>query len=176
MDPEEANALLPELLGTLFPGQYRPARDEAIPADGPGGWVLEDEGALCLLRLSQTARPFIWIRVGAAIEIPTHSDLPVYVACANKDLVAGRAYLRYGEQFSLVAVDESIPIDAISQTFQPSIQAAVTRLDFALDHARDLQWSIVKRFGGRPFGSDEWFNLRPEFEGTALEKRPPPST
>jgi hypothetical protein len=59
------------------------------------------------------------------------------------------------------------------------MQEVVTRLDFALEHARDLleharnlQWSIFQRFGGRPFASDEWYLLVPDLEGTVLEERP----
>ncbi|MGH2911747.1 MAG: hypothetical protein ACRDJ3_04650, partial [Solirubrobacteraceae bacterium] len=105
MDNEEAAALIPRLLGDLYPGQFRPATDDVMP-DYPGGWILEDDGALCFMKVSRTKRPFIWIRVGAAVEIPRSDDLAFYVACANKDLVAGRAYLRYGDQFGLVAIDE----------------------------------------------------------------------
>lgn len=171
MDVDETAELLPELLRDLYAGKYRPAGGGALP-DYPGGWILEDAGAFCFIKTAHARRPFIWIRAGAAIEIPRSNDLAFFVACANKDLVAGRAYLRHGEQFALVAVDESISAVPISRAFSPSIQEVVTRLDFALQHARDLQWAIFERFGGREFSGDDWGNLVPDLEGTVLETRP----
>lgn len=171
MDRDEAEVLLPEMLGTVYAGKHRPATGAAMP-DYPGGWLVEDDGVLAFLKIARTKKPLIWIRIGAALEIPTTSELAFYVACANKDLVAGRAYLRYGEQHAFVGVDESIFVEGISRAHVPSMQEVVTRLDFALDHARDLQWSILERFGGRPFADNEWYLLMPDLEGTALEKRP----
>lgn len=171
MEFDEAGALIPEMLGTLYAGKYRAATDAVVP-DYPGGWVVEDGGVLAFLKVARTRKPFIWVRVGVALEIPTSSDLAFYVACANKDLVAGRAYLRYGEQHAFVGIDDSIAAEAISRAHQPTMQEVVTRLDFALEHARDLQWWILERFGGRPFAGDEWYLLVPDLEGTVLEKRP----
>jgi hypothetical protein len=171
MDHDEAGALIPEMLGTLYADKYRPATDAVVP-DYPGGWLVEDDGVLAFLKIARTKKPFIWIRIGAALEIPTSSELAFYVACANKDLVAGRAYLRYGDQHAFVGIDESIFIETISRAHTPSMQEVVTRFDFALEHARDLQWSIFERFGGRLFASDEWYLLVPDLEGTVLEKRP----
>jgi hypothetical protein len=171
MDLDEAVALIPEMLGVLYAGKYGPATDAVVP-DYPGGWVVEDDGVLAFLKVARTRQPFIWIRIGVALEIPTSSDLAFYVACANKDLVAGRAYLRYGDQHAFVGIDESISVEAISRAHQPSMQEVVTRLDVALEHARDLQWWISEKFGGRPFAGDEWYLLVPDLEGTVLEKRP----
>jgi hypothetical protein len=175
MDFEEANNLLPEMLGNLYGQNHRPATDEVMP-HYPGGWIIEEDGVTAFLKVSRTKKPFFWVRVGAALEIPTSSDLAFYVACANKDLVAGRAYLRYGEQHAFVGVDESIFIEAIARSHPPSMQEIVTRIDFALDHARNLQWWIKEKFGGRPFASDEWYLLVPDLEGTVLEARPTAST
>ncbi|HTA34801.1 MAG TPA: hypothetical protein VK721_15375 [Solirubrobacteraceae bacterium] len=172
MDHDEAEALIPEMLGMLYEGKYRPATDAALFPEYPGGWLLEDDGALAFLKVSRTRKPFVWMRIGAAIEIPTSSELAFYVACANKDLVAGRAYLRYGEPHAFVAVDESVFTETISRVYPPTMQEVVTRLDFALEHARDLQWWILEKFGGRPFSNDDWYLLAPDLEGTALEKRP----
>jgi hypothetical protein len=171
MDLNEAQNLIPEMLGSLYEGKYRPAADGVMP-DYPGGWVLEDDGVLAFLKASRTKNPFLWVRIGAALEIPTSSDLAFYVACANKDLVAGRAYLRYGNQHAFVGIDEAIFAETISRTHLPSMQEVVRRIDFALEHARDLQWWIVERFGGRSFAADEWYLLAPDLEGTVLEKRP----
>jgi hypothetical protein len=171
MDADQAAALIPELLEKVYPGKYRPATGEVIP-DYPGGWLLEDDGAFCFLKAAGTRLPFIWIRVGVAIEIPRDDALAYYVATANKDLQAGRAYMRYGEEFALVVVDESIFAAPVSWQFPASVQGVVTRLDFSLEHARDLQHWIFKRFGGRRFAGDDWMHLAPDLEGTVLEKRP----
>ncbi len=56
------------------------------------------------------------------------------------------------------------------------MQEVVTRLDFALEHARDLQWTILEKFRGRRFADDEWYLLVPDLEGTVLEKRQAAST
>jgi hypothetical protein len=78
--------------------------------------------------------------------------------------------MRYGEQYAFVVVDENIFAASISRQFTPSIQQVVTRLDFSLEHARDLQHSILQRFGGRPFAGDDWMHLTPDLEGTVLER------
>ena len=171
MDSDQLAALIPELLGDVYPGRDRRAVGEDIP-DYPGGWLLEDDGAFCFIKAGGTKLPFIWIRVGVAIEIPRDDALAYYVATVNKDLQAGRAYMRYGEQYALVVVDESIFAGAISRQFPPSLQAVVTRLDFSLEHARDLQYGIFERFGGRRFAGDDWMHLVPDLEGTVLERRP----
>ena len=114
--------------------------------------------------------------VGAAIEIPRGNEFAFYVACANKDLMAGRAYLRYGEEHALMALDENIPLSGISREFPPSLQDIVNRLYLVLEHARDLQYWVLERFGGRRFLGDEWFMLVPGLEGTVLEKRQSAST
>ncbi|HEX3692855.1 MAG TPA: hypothetical protein VHU13_05880 [Solirubrobacteraceae bacterium] len=171
MDLDEADALIPEMLGSLYGSKYRPATDAVVP-DYPSGWVVEENGVLAFLKMARSRKPFLWIRIGAAIEIPTSGELAFYVACANKDFVAGRAYLRYGDQHAFVGVDESIFAETISRDHPASMQNVVTRFDFALEHARDLQWNIFERFGGRVFADDEWYLLVPDLEGTALEKRP----
>lgn len=171
MDRDEAESLIPEMLGLLYAGKYRPATDDVVP-DYPGGWVVDDDGVTAFMKVSRTKKPFIWVRVGVAIEIPTSSELAFYVACANKDLAAGRAYLRYGDQHAFVGVDESIFIESISRAHPPTMQEVVTRLDFALEHARNLQWWICEKFGGRPFASNEWYLLMPDLEGTVLVQRP----
>jgi hypothetical protein len=56
------------------------------------------------------------------------------------------------------------------------MQEVIRRFDFALEHARDLQYWIIEKFGGRPFAPDEWYLLAPDLEGTVLEKRPTVST
>ncbi len=175
MDVPEAEALIPEILGSFYQGKYRPAVEDNVP-EYEGAWVVEDDGVLAFLRASGNRNPLIWIRIGAAIEIPTSSDLAFYTACANKDLVAGRAYLRYGEQHALVGVDESIFATTISREHRPTMQEVIRRFDFALEHARDLQYWIIEKFGGRPFAPDEWYLLAPDLEGTVLEKRPTVST
>lgn len=171
MDANEVAAWVPELLGDIYPGKHRPAVGEEIP-DYPGGWILEEDGAFCFIKTAGTRLPFIWIRVGAAIEIPRDDALAYYVATANKDLQAGRAYMRYGEQYALVAVDESISASPLSRQSAASLQDVVTRIDLSLEHARDLQYWIFERFGGRPLAGDDWMHLTPDLEGTVLEKRP----
>ncbi|MDQ6804046.1 MAG: hypothetical protein M3065_03555 [Actinomycetota bacterium] len=171
MDSDEATTLLPELLREVYPGKSRPARGDSIP-DYPDAWLLEEDGALGFVKIASPQSPFIWIRVGAAIDIPRVDELAYFVACANKDLQAGRAYMRYGDQVALVAVDESISTAPLSQQSPESMQDVVTRLDFTLDHARTLQYWILQRYGGRPFSGDDWALLVPDDEETVLSPRP----
>ena len=171
MDSNEATTLLGELLGEVFPGRIRPAGGRSVP-DYPGAWLLEEDGALAFLKVASGEKPFIWIRVGAALDIPLVDALAYFVACANKDLRAGRAYLRYGDRVALVAVDECIATDPISRQSHESMQDVVTRLDFSLDHARTLQYWILGQYGGRPFSGDDWALLVPDLEEVALEPRP----
>jgi hypothetical protein len=171
MDADEVAGLVPELLGNFYQGKYRPAAGGAWP-DYPGGWILEEDGAFCFIKTAGARMPFIWIRVGAAIDIPRDDALAYYVACANKDLQAGRAYMRYGEEHALVVVDESVSAAPISRQWAASVQEVLTRLDLCLEHARDLQHWILERFGGRPFTGDDWGLLTPDLEGTVLQKRP----
>lgn len=53
------------------------------------------------------SNPFIWIKFGVALEIPRSSELAYHVACANKQLVVGRAYLGYGDEVAMVVMDET---------------------------------------------------------------------
>jgi hypothetical protein len=171
MDSDEATTLLPELLREVFPGRFRPARGGSVP-DYPDAWLIEEDGALGFVKVARTQRPFIWIRVGAAVDIPLAEALAYFVACANKDLQAGRAYMRYGEHLALVAVDETVTTAPLSRQSHESVQDLVSRLDLSLDHARTLQYWILERYGGRPFSGDDWALLVPDLEETALEPRP----
>jgi hypothetical protein len=171
MDSDEATILLHELLGEVFAGRLRPASGRSVP-DYPGAWLVEEDGALAFVKVASTESPFIWIRVGAAVDIPLVDALAYFVACANKDLQVGRAYMRYGDQVALVAVDECITTAPISRQSHESMQDVVTRLDFSLDHARTLQYWILQQYGGRPFSGDDWALLVPDVEEVALDPRP----
>jgi hypothetical protein len=156
MTGAEAAELLPRLLEARYPDEYERVDDVVAP---PGSWLLRHDGGFCFLRVTDTRAPFIWIRAGVAIEIPRSSALADRVACANKDLVVGRAYMGYGEQVALVAVDETVFASSLSLDFQPSIQDLVNRLDTALLHARELSAQILEAHGGRPFAGADWIHL-----------------
>ncbi len=170
MDLAEITDLIPELLTQFYPGIHRRATSDVLP-DYPGGWVLEERGAFCFIKAARATRPWIWVRVGVAVDIPRSEALAYYVATANKDLQAGRAYMRYGGQFALVAVDEYISAATITRQCSPTIQDVITRLDLSMEHARDLQHAVLERFGGRRFSGDDWALLVPDLEGTVLERR-----
>ena len=76
------------------------------------------------------------------------------VACVNKDLEAGRAYLGYGEDLALVAIDETVQASALSYGFEPSLEDLTRRFEQSLKQARTLGTEIIDRFGGRRFVRD----------------------
>jgi len=75
---------------------------------------------------------------------------------ANKDLVVGRAYLAYGDDIAMVALDESIFGAYLSVQYQPSMQDVVNRLETSFQHTSEWSKAIRERFGGRPFTVDDW--------------------
>jgi hypothetical protein len=158
MDGEQIASLIPQLLEGRYPGQYRqPDPVEVVQA--PNGWALEQEDALCFIRPGGTAHPFVWIKVGAAIEIPRSSELAYHVACANKQLDVGRAYLGYGEEFALVIIDETVRAQAVSFDFEASIDGLVVRFETSLNQVRTMGAEILEKFGGRRFVRDDLVQL-----------------
>jgi hypothetical protein len=156
MNADEVAALVPQLLEGRYPGKCRQVDDVVAP---PGSWLLEDEDIFGLVRATDTSSPFIWIKLGVAIEIPRTSELAHHVACANKQLVTGRAYLAYGEHVALVVVDETVFASSLSWDFQPSIQDLVNRLETSMTHARAMRKDLLGQFGGRPFAREDWIHL-----------------
>jgi len=156
MNAEQIAALVPQLLQARYPGKCRKVDDALAPS---GSWLMEDEDIFGLIRATDTTHPFIWIKLGVAIEIPRSSELAHYVACANRKLVTGRAYLAYGERFALVVVDETVFASSISLDFQPSMQDLVNRLETSMRHARELRQELLGQFGGRPFAGEDWIQL-----------------
>ncbi len=157
MDADQIAALVPGLLQARYPGTHR----EAEPAESPAGsaWVLEHEDAVCLIRATRTGKPFVWLLVGVAVDIPRSSELAYYVACANQQLEVGRAYMGYGERFAMVVVDETVFASSLSWEFEPSIHDLITRLEGSITHAGDLGVDILKRFGGRRFTRDDVMHM-----------------
>lgn len=158
MEHDDLISLLPQLLDVRYPGQRRrPEPVEVLMMEH--GWVLEQDEALCFIRPGGTDHPFIWIKVGAAIEVPKSPELAYYIACANKDLEAGRAYLAYGEQFAFIAIDETVRGSALSYEFEPSLEDLTRRFEQSLEHARRLGGEVIDRFGGRRFARDDLVQL-----------------
>jgi hypothetical protein len=158
MGADDLTRLVPELLDIRYPGQRR----EPDPVEvlmKPNGWALEQEEALCFIRVAGTEHPFIWIKVGAAIAVPKSAELAYRVACVNKDLEAGRAYLGYGEDLALVAIDETVQASALSYEFEPSLEDLTRRFEQSLKQARTLGAEIIDRFGGRRFVRDDLVQL-----------------
>jgi len=154
----ELEALIPQILENRFSGQYRRAFEENVP-ELPGGWIVERDGLVCLVRAAGTNHPFIWIKIGLAIEIPRSAELAYYVAAGNKKLDVGRAYLDYGEDLALVVMDETVFAASLSWEFEPSLSDLLSRWQTSMSQARNMAAEIFEQFGGRPFTSDEWMHL-----------------
>jgi hypothetical protein len=157
MDGSEIARLIPELLDGRYPGKSREPGPRDIPV--PGGRLLEIDNLLGVVRPSQSSNPFLWIRIGVAIEIPRSNELAYHVACANKKLMVGRAYLGYGDTYAMVVLDETVLGPSIRLDFQPSMQDLVDRFETTLTHAREFNAEIVQQFGGRGFQGEEWVHL-----------------
>lgn len=153
MNGKEITNLVAEIAKSRFASSHW---QPSPPELAGGGFILEPEGAYCLIRASDTSNPFIWMKAGVALDIPRNDALAYFVATANKDLVVGRAYLAYGDQVAMVVLDETVFAAALAWEHQPSMVDLVTRLDNLLTEARAMQLKILERFGGRPFASDDW--------------------
>jgi hypothetical protein len=121
------------------------------------GWILELDDCVVLVRAAQTTHPFILIRGGIAHEIPRSEALVLHVASANKDLVVGRSYLAYGDDFAMVVFDEAIFGASLSMEHQPSMQDAVNRFETSVQYTSEWAKTIRERFGGKQFTADDWF-------------------
>jgi hypothetical protein len=159
-EPDEARNLLRSFVEERYPASsWQALTDEPLL---PGGaWVLKHEGGFSLLRVPDIKQQtIISVRAGAAIEIPRSAELAYYVACENKQIMAGRAFMGYGDEFALVVVEEIVWGRALSWSFEPGLSDMLTRFEYVLSHAQAMQSTILERFGGRPFRDDEWFLLQ----------------
>jgi hypothetical protein len=156
-DATDARELLRELVEERYPHSHRKIEDDPfMPA---GGWVLDHDGAFALVRVPDIELTVISVRAGIAIEIPRSDDLALYVAAHNKQVMAGRVYLAYGEQYALVVLEEITRGRTLSWEFRPSMEDFLGRFDYVLRHAAEMRNEILARFGGRPFNGDEFFHL-----------------
>ena len=157
MNVDEATELLPQILNANFEGQVR----RVGPAPPPGmqdigGWVVENAETYCFCRVSRGGEGFIWIRAGIALAIPRSNDIGWFVATANRDLVIGRAYVAAGEEMAMVVVEDITFIAALSWSHQATFTDLAGRILTAVSHAEQLRRDTLERFGGRPFGGDDW--------------------
>jgi hypothetical protein len=158
MDKQQLSELLATMLENRYPGQYRKAFEDAPPGVD-NGWVLEQDGLVCLARPAGANHPFVWQRIGVAIEIPLTAELAFYVAAKNKSLDVGRAYMDAGDGVALVVMDETLFGAAIAWEFQPSIDAFLSHFQTAFTQARSMQAEIFERYGGRQFAGGDWFHM-----------------
>lgn len=157
MDGEELKAFVPELLEARYPGMSREADPGAETFGGGGfGWILEANGALMVIRASQTSNPFIWIKGGIAHAIPRSESLALDVAAGNRDLVVGRLYLAYNDEIAMVAFDEAIFGAYLSHQYEPSIVDVVNRFEASLKYTAEWSQKVLQKFGGRPFTGEDW--------------------
>ena len=120
---------------------------------------MEHDGGYCLLRVPNIEDTIISVRAGVAIEIPRCEELAYYVACENKQIIAGRAYMGYGDELALLVLEEIVWGRALSWDFEPSMTDMVTRFDYVVRQAGKIQSTVLERFGGRPFRDDEAVHL-----------------
>jgi hypothetical protein len=153
---EELKAFVPELLEARYPGRSRGVvpGSESVSADL--GWVLELDDCFVLVRASQASSPFIWIRGGIAHGIPKTDALVWDIAAGNKDLVVGRIYVAYGDDFATVVFDESIFAGYLSLEYQPSMEDVVNRFETSVQYTSQWTKTVREKFGGRPFSAEDW--------------------
>lgn len=163
MNAEQTSQLIAQMLEAKFPGRYRAVSlaQGALPPGVPDveGWVLEEEGTYCYVRVAQTSYPFVWLKFGISHATPPTEELAFAVAAANKDLVVGRAYLAAGDDVAMVVLDETIFAAPISWEHEPSVQDLLQRVATGAQQAGTLQRNIRGRFGGRSFQADDWMLL-----------------
>jgi hypothetical protein len=95
------------VLGEMMEASYRKLEEDFFPGF-PGGWLLEHQGGYCLLRVPNIEDTIISARAGVAIEIPRSEELAYYVACENKQIMAGRVYMGYGDELALLVLEEIV--------------------------------------------------------------------
>lgn len=150
MDNDEIVRFLPWFLEARYPGKFR----EVVHGTPQLGYALEIDGACMLVRSGNAQTPFIWLRGGVAHAIPRSNALAFHVAAQNKDLMVGRAYLAYGDEFAMVAFDEAIMTGDLDVDRQSSAQGFVDRFETSLNYTRQWTETILERFGGRRFAAD----------------------
>ena len=159
-DREAARELLRGIVEERYPStDYRRLVEDDFLPGFSGGWVLEHEGGFCLMRVPSVDPTIISIRAGAAVEIPRSEELAYYVACENKKVMAGRAYLGYGEAVAMVVVEEVVWGRALSWGFDPSLSDMLGRFESVMKKANEIRSVLLPRFGGRPFAGDDWMHL-----------------
>jgi hypothetical protein len=151
MDNDEIVRFLPWFLEARYPGKFR----ELVHGTPELGYALEVDGACMLVMGGKAQTPFIWLRGGVAHAIPKNDALAFHVAAQNKDLMVGRVYLAYGDEFAMVAFDEAIMTGDLDVERQSSAQGFVDRFETSLRYTRQWTETILERFGGRRFAADD---------------------
>lgn len=158
-DAEQARDLLRKVVEERYPAEsYRKLGEDFFPGF-PGGWLLQHEGSYCLLRVPNVSETIISIRASVAIEIPRSEELAYYVACENKQIMAGRAYMGYGDEFALIVLEEIVWGRALSWDFEPSLEDMLNRFRYVIRQASKMQSAVFERFGGRPFREEEGIHM-----------------
>jgi hypothetical protein len=158
-DAEQARDLLRKVIEERYPAESYRKLGEEFFAGFPGGWLLQHEGSYCLLRVPDVQETIISIRAGVAIEIPRSEELAYYVACENKQIMAGRAYMGYGDEFALIVLEEIVRGRALSWDFEPSLEDMLTRFRYVIRQAGEMKSAVLERFGGRSFREEEGIHM-----------------
>lgn len=153
-DREQARELLREFVQGRYSESGRDLGDDFLPGIS-GGWLIEHEGGICLLRVPDVEQTIVTIRAGVAVEIPRCEELAYHVACANKQIMVGRAFMGYGDEFALVVLEDIVRGRAISWDFEPSIEDVVSRFEYVIQQSSEMRKSILERFGGRTFRDED---------------------
>lgn len=157
MNADEATTLLPQILEANYEGRVRRVGPSLPPGmQDVGGWLVEVDDAYCFCRVGRGGQGFIWVRLGIALAIPKSSDLAFFVAMANRDLMVGRAYLAVGDDIAMVVLEHTAFIPSLSWEHQATFTDLAGAIVTAVEHAADLRKKIMERFGGQPFGGDDW--------------------
>lgn len=156
MNGEELKKFVPELLEARYPGRSKELLPTSEPElKGAGGWVLQAEEKVMLVKASATTHPFIWIRGGIAHALPRSEALALHVAIGNRDLVVGRLYMAAGDDIAMVAFDETIPVESLSLDHAPSVQDLVIRFETSIQYTGEWAKVTREKFGGQSFSADD---------------------
>jgi hypothetical protein len=160
VNADEITDLLPRFLETRYGNSVRRA-GPPVPAGmaDPGGWLVQDRDLYCFARASRASSPFIWLRLGIALEIPRSCELAYFVAGLNKDVSVGRVYMTAGEMLAGVVLDETILAAYLDWDHRPSIQDLVDRFENAMNYSRALRPQVLEQFGGDVFRGEAWSAL-----------------
>jgi len=157
MDVQELCRTVPSLLDEHFLGLY----DEPLSLSDGEIWLVRPEGGLGAVLVREKWRPHVMIKAGIALQMPLSYELAYYVANNNRELWTGRMYLRSNPQegVALVLLEDIVFGEPLDAAYAPGVHDLGWRIAWLIKMAGAVSQEMVSKFGGQPFGGDDWLFL-----------------